>query len=90
MPRKPEPPRAMPIVDPHLERIRNVDQATFHHARASHLDITCCAFIQTSGDGVDWTNQAVVTARLRMNITMAKAFAEGLMKQIAWIENAKG
>ncbi len=76
------------MADPHHEGIRNVDQVTFHRTGTSHLDITCCALLQKSANGKDWSNEAVITARLRMDLTLAKAFADGLAKQIAMIEGA--
>ena len=85
---KPEPPQLM--ADPHHEGIRNVDQVTFHRTVGSHLDITCCALLPMSANGTDWTTTALITARLRMDVTMAKALAEGLTKQIAMIEASQG
>ena len=81
---------SMVMVDPHHEGIRNIDVVTFHRTGTSHLDITCCALLPRSTDGINWTNDAVVTARLRMDITMAKVFAEGLLKQVAMIEGSQG
>lgn len=86
---KPDP-APLAMVDPHHEAIRNVDMVTFHRTGTSHLDITCCALVPRSTDGTHWTNDAVVTARLRMDVTMAKAFADGLMKQVAMIEGSQG
>jgi len=80
----------MSMSDPYHEGIRNIDQVTFHRCVGSHLDITCCALVPKSASGKEWTNESVVTARLRMDVTMAKAFAEGLTKQIAMIEGAQG
>ena len=83
-------PSSMPVIDPHHEGIRNVDRVTFHRSGTSHLDITCCALLPRTADGKTWVNDAVVTARLRMDITMARAFAEELTKQVAMIEGARG
>ena len=85
---KPESSHPLVVTDPHHEGISNVDVVTFHRTGTSHLDITCCALLPTSNNGADWTNVAQVTARLRMDVTMAKAFAEGLMKQVAMIEGS--
>ena len=85
---KSEPPLTM--IDPHQEGIRNVDQVTFHRTVGSHLDITCCALLPISPNGTDWTTTALITARLRMDVTMAKALADGLTKQIAMIDAAHG
>ena len=79
----------MAMVDPHHEGIRNIDVVTFHRTGTSHLDITCCALLPRSTDGLTWTNDAMVTARLRMDVTMAKVFAEGLLKQVAMIEGSQ-
>ena len=81
---------SMVMVDPHHERIRNIDVVTFHRTGTSHLDITCCALLPRSTDGINWASDAVVTARLRMDVTMAKVFAEGLLKQVAMIEGSQG
>ncbi len=90
MPTKSNSPPTVPVIDPHHETIRNIDQVTFHRTGTSHLDITCCALMPKSTNGTDWTNDALVTARLRMDISMVKAFAEGLLKQAAMIEGAGG
>ena len=86
---KPDPAHPIVLTDPHHEGIRNVDVVTFHRTGTSHLDITCCALLPRSSNGIDWANEAQITARLRMDVTMAKAFAEGLLKQVAMIEGSE-
>ncbi len=85
-----EPASPLPLTDPHREQIRVVDQITFHPSKGTHLDLTCSALIPKPTNGTEWANEGVVTARLRMDISMAKALAEGLLRQIAMIEAANG
>ncbi len=43
----------------------------------------------SSTNSKDWTNESVVAARLRMDVTMTKGLAEALTKQIAAIEGSQ-
>lgn len=86
---KPHDPAPALFVDPHHEPIRAVDQITFHRSRTAHIDITCCAHIPVAVSQTEVATQSIVTARLRMDIAMAKALAEGLMQQVAMIEGAQ-
>ena len=85
---KPQEPAPALFTDPHHEPIRAVDQITFHRSRTAHLDITCCAHVPVAVSQTEFATESVVTARLRMDVAMAKALAEGLMQQIAMIEGA--
>ena len=85
-----EPTSPLPLTDPNREPIRAVDQVTFHASKGTHVDITCSALIPKPIDSKDWVNEGVVTARLRMNLPMARAFAQGLLKQIAMVEAHEG
>jgi len=86
----PEPPKRLLFVDPNREPVRPVDQVRFHPAGGSHLDITVLAFSARAVDETEFVNEPVITTRLRMNLTMAKGPAQGLSKQIAMAEVAKG
>ena len=88
MPPRPKLTRGVLFADPNQEPIRAVDQVTFHRSRTAHLDITCCAHVPVS-DGSDIVTENIVTARLRMDLSMAKALADGLTKQIAMLEAAE-
>ncbi len=86
----PEQPKRLLFVDPNREPVRAVDQVTFHPSKGSHLDVTLCALVAKAVDETECLNEPVVTARLRMSLTMARGFIEGLTKQIAMIEGAQG
>ena len=88
MPPKTEHPTQLLFSDPNHEPIRAVDQITFHRSRSAHLDITCCAQVPVARSATEWGSESVVTARLRMDLAMAKALAEGLAAQIAMLEAA--
>ncbi len=88
MPLRPEQVAQPLFVDPHHEPIRAVDQVTFHRSRTAHIDITCCAHTPVARSATEWGVDNVVTARLRMDLAMAKALAEGLIGQIAMLEAA--
>ncbi len=83
----PPKPQAL-FTDPNHEPIRAVDQVTFHRSRSAHLDITCCAHVPVARSESEWGTENVVTARLRMDLAMARALAEGLAGQIAMLEAA--
>ncbi len=87
MPAKTLPPRLL-FTDPNREPIRAVDQITFHRSRTAHIDITCCAHVPVAVSPTEYATENVVTARLRMDLMMAKALAEGLAQQIALLEAA--
>ena len=87
-PKTPQSPPQLLFTDPNHEPIRAVDQVTFHRSRTSHVDITCCAHIPVARSETEWGVDRIVTARLRMDLAMAKALAEGLAGQIAMLEAA--
>jgi len=70
--------------------VRPVDQVRFHPAGGSHLDIMVLAVTARAVDETEFVNEPLITARLRMNDTMAKGLVQGLSKQIAMAEVAKG
>ena len=82
-------PKPLLFTDPNQEAIRAVDQITFHRSASSHLDITCCAHVVSAVDENNVVTQSIVTARLRMDLTMAQALLDGLTKQIAMTEAAQ-
>ena len=82
------PPPPLLFTDPNREPIRAVDQITFHRSRTAHIDITCCAHVPVATSPTEYAMENVVTARLRMDLAMAKALAEGLAQQIAMLEAA--
>ena len=81
--------RTLLFNDPNREPIRAVDQVTFHRSASTHLDITCCAHVVSAVDEMNVVTERVVTARLRMDLTMAQAMLDGLSKQLAMAEAAK-
>ncbi len=48
------------------------------------------AFTARAVDETELVNEPVITTRLRMNLTMAQGLVQGLTKQIAMAEAAKG
>lgn len=78
------------IVDPFDVPVHVIDQATFHGIKGSLLDVTLCTLIAKAEGADQFVDQAVVAARLRFDIGMAKAFVRGLSQQIALAEAAQG
>jgi hypothetical protein len=89
MPPKTQPSTQLLFTDPNREPIRAVDQVTFHRSRTAHIDITCCAHVPAAVSETEWSLDRIVTARLRMDLAMAKALATGLAQQIAMLESAE-
>ena len=52
--------------------------------------MTVFAFIARAIDETEFVNEPVITTRLQMNLAMAKGLVQGLTKQIAMAEAAKG
>lgn len=76
------------FIDPNHEPIRVVDVASFHHPAGGKLDVTLCATVHQALSGDRTTVANIVTARLRLDLGMARAMVEGLSKQIAMAEAA--
>lgn len=77
------------FIDPNNEPIRVVDVVSFHRPVGGKLDVTLCAAVhrELNGDRTSMAN--VVTARLRLDLGMARAIIDGLTKQIAMAEAAE-
>ena len=77
------------FIDPNHEPIRVVDVASFHQPSGGKLDVTLCSTVhhELNGDRSSMAN--IVTARLRLDLGMARAIVEGLTKQIAMAEAAQ-
>ena len=83
------PPRPRPttlFVDPHHEPVRVINQATFHGIRDALFDVTLCTLraVADSAGGAGY--EAIVSARLRFDLSMAKALRDGISRQIELIE----
>ena len=74
------------FVDPHHEPVRVINQATFHGIRDGLLDITLCT-VRAVGDAEGGASyEAIVSARIRFDLSMAKALREGINRQIELAE----
>ena len=75
--------RAKPLfVDPDNVPVRLVDQITFHGIVGNLLDITCCSVRKTPHTDGSVSAEAVVVARLRMDLGLAQAMRDRLSQQI--------
>ena len=82
-------PRPHKITDPNREPVRMVDQATFHGCAGPLIDLTLCTMTPMPDGSTNFVAEAVVTARLRFDLGMAKALLEGIGKQVALIEGVQ-
>lgn len=82
-------PRPYRITDPNREPVRIIDQATFHGGSGPLIDVTLCTMTPVPDGPTSFLAEAVVTSRIRFNLSMAKALLEGLSKQVAQIENGQ-
>lgn len=83
---KPQPNTSALFIDPNNEPVRVINQVTFHPMKDSLFDLTLCT-VRAIADGKDSVrNEAVVVARLRFDLGMAKALCDGLGKQVQLIE----
>jgi len=78
------------VTDPNNEPVRVVDQVSFHPPIGLDLNLTLCTFVDVPFGQGGFETAAVITARLRMKIGMARALVEGLTAQIAMAEAAEG
>ena len=85
---KPETGHARVVTDPNNEPVRVVDQVSFHPPIDLDINLTLCTFLDVPFGQGGFETAAVITARLRMKIGMARALVEGLMTQIALAEAA--
>lgn len=76
------------FIDPNNEPIRVVDVASFHQPSGGKLDVTLCSSVHRELNGERTMMANIVTARLRLDLGMARAMIEGLTKQIAMAEAA--
>ena len=81
--------RKVKITDLNQEQVKIIDQATFHGAQGTMLDLTLCTMTPVPDATMNFTYEAVISARLRFDVRMARALVEGLSKQIAMVENAQ-
>ena len=89
MPKTAEPRQVRPVTDPSHEPVRTVDQASFHPPLGLDVNLTLCTFLDLPAEDGGFTPAAIVTARLRMKVGMARLLVEGLTKQIAMAEAAE-
>ncbi len=82
-------PRPHKITDPNREPVRMIDQATFHGGAGPLIDLTLCTVSPMPDGSTNFVAEAVVTARLRFDLSMAKALLEGIGKQVALIEGVQ-
>ena len=82
-------PRPHKITDPHREPVCIIDQATFHGGPGPLIDVTLCTMTPMPDGQTNFVGEAVVTSRLRFDLSMAKALLEGIGKQVALIEDAQ-
>ena len=78
------------VTDPNNEPVRVVDQVSFHAPIGLDVNLTLCTFIDVPFGQGGFEAAAVITARLRMKVGMARALVEGLTTQIAMAEAAEG
>ena len=82
-------PRPCKITDPNREPVRIIDQATFHGGSGPLIDLTLCTMTLMPDGQTNFMAEAVVTSRVRFNLSMAKALMEGLGKQVEQIESGQ-
>lgn len=76
-------------VDPNKEPLRVIDQVTFHNGSTDAVDITFCTATPMVSEDSNFSYEAVVSARLRIDVRLAKAIVDGLSRQIALIDEAQ-
>jgi hypothetical protein len=82
-------PRPYRITDPNREPVRVIDQATFHGGHGPLIDLTLCTMTLMPDGQTGFVAEAVVSSRVRFNLSMAKALMEGLGKQVEQIESGQ-
>ena len=75
----------MKVTDPNKETLRIIDRVTFHGGSASAIDLTFCTATPVATEDSEFCYEAVVAARLRFDIELAKAIVDGLSRQIAMV-----
>ena len=89
MPAKVKPATRLFFIDPNREPIRSVDQVVFSRNSSTQLDLTCLAETMAVGEDGGLANEKVVTARLRINLVMARRLIDSLTQQVAMAEAAQ-
>ena len=84
---RPDAMRPLKITDPNREAVRFIDQATIHGGSGPLINLTLCTVTPVPVSGTDFVAEAVVTARLRFDLDLAKALVEGIGRQIARVES---
>lgn len=87
---KPEADSVRVVTDPNNEPVRIVDQVSFHPPIGLDVNLTLCTFLDVPFGQGGFETAAVITARLRMKLSMARTLVEGLTAQIALAEAAEG
>ena len=90
MPKTAETRQTRPITDPNYEPVRVVDQASFHPPIGLDLNLTLCTYLDLPAGEDGFVPGAVVAARLRMKVGMARVLVDGLTRQIAMAEAHQG
>lgn len=85
---KPENSHVRVVTDPNNEPVRVVDQVSVHPSTGLDVNLTLCTFLDVPFGQGGFDTAAVITARLRMKIGVARALAEALAAQIALTEAA--
>lgn len=76
-----------PTRDPHREPVQIADQITVHGFNGSLFDLTFCTLVRTNTDDGSVKTEALVAARLRFDLQLARALVERLSQQIAMVES---
>ena len=74
------------FVDPHHELVRVINQATFHGIRDGLCDVTLCTLRAVADAEGGAGYEAIVSARIRFDLSMAKALRDGISRQIDLVE----
>ena len=77
------------FVDPHNEQVRVVNMVSFHPNIGGLVDLALCTYRVVPDHEGGAKHEAIVAARLRFDLNMAKSLRDGLSQQIELAEMSK-
>ena len=77
------------FVDPHNEPVRVVNMLSFHPNIGGLVDLALCTYRVVPDQEGSAKHEAIVAARLRFDLQMARSLRDGLSQQIEMAEISK-